>query len=206
MKRTCLWELFKRNHVQWLEYYTKQKLNVLKSWTPMHKWIWELQMVWREKSILGRSRYELYREIKKNSWQINYWNYIRSRISILKWTHKCASSWKRIYIVEEQWNMKTEMAIKNIWKQNKCVEVAKEYPNDSKYSNAINKVLSELIQIPLIMCELIYLNSIDKRNKYIMTHEMKKSSGDIHITMYILFSQAGKCICYILKLFRKRHY
>lgn len=28
MKGTCLWELFKINHVHWLEYYIKQKFKL----------------------------------------------------------------------------------------------------------------------------------------------------------------------------------
>lgn len=32
---------------------------------------------------------------------------------------------------------------------------------------------------------------------------MKKSFSDIHVNMYKLFPQAGKCIYYMLKLSRK---
>lgn len=39
---------------------------------------------------------------------------------------------------------------KNIRKENKCVEVAKEHPSHNNYSNAMKKTISEVIEKLLI--------------------------------------------------------
>lgn len=44
-----------------------------------------------------------------------------------------------------------EMEKKNIQKENRCVEAAKEHPNRNKHPNAIKKIINEMIQILLIM-------------------------------------------------------
>lgn len=37
-------------------------------------------------------------------------------------------------------------------------------------------------------------------------HEMKKSSGDIHMNMYIWFSQAGEIYILYVEIIQERHY
>jgi len=47
--------------------------------------------------------------------------------------------------------MKMEMERKNIQSQNRCVEAAKEHPNLNKHPKAIRKIISQIIQLLLIM-------------------------------------------------------
>lgn len=83
----------------------------------MHKWIQELQMVWRKISSLNRSIYELYRDVNKNPDRLIIG--IMSETEYLYWNEHirdCKFLKKNGYS-EEQWNMQMEKARKTYEKK-----------------------------------------------------------------------------------------